>query len=385
MPVVSENSTKTLLPEGLRDVLPPDAAFENEAVERLTRPFSLNGYELVKPPLIEFEDTLLSGVGAGMGERIFRMLDPSSHRTLGVRNDITTQVARIAATRLSLAARPLRLMYAGPVLRVKGSQLEPERQFTQAGIELIGGDNGAADAEVIIVVVEALKKLGVAGISIDLSLPTLVPAILDGAGLSPDAVARVRAALDHKDVAEIEAHGGKAAALLNQLIAASGPLDRALSQVAKFDLPAAAKAEWATLDHVARAVRAAIPDVAITVDAVENRGFEYHTGITFSVFAAASQREIGRGGRYLLPSGEKATGATLLIDALLPVVPALSVAQRLYVPHGTARAEIASLQEKGWVTVSGFKPDASVDNEARRLGCSHILKSGAPVALAKTK
>lgn len=124
---MSENSTKTLLPEGLRDVLPPDAAFENEVMERLARTFSLNGYSLVKPPLIEFEDTLLSGVGADMGERIFRMLDPSTHRMLGVRNDITTQIARIAATRLAADPRPLRLTYSGPVLRVKGTQIEPER------------------------------------------------------------------------------------------------------------------------------------------------------------------------------------------------------------------------------------------------------------------
>lgn len=378
---MSESSTKTLLPEGLRDVLPPDAAFENEVVERLTRTFTLNGYDLVKPPLIEFEDTLLSGVGAGMGERIFRMLDPASHRTLGVRNDITTQVARIAATRLGAAARPLRLMYAGPVLRVKGSQLEPERQFTQAGIELIGGDNGAADAEVIIVVVEALKKLGVANISIDLALPRLVPAILEGAQLTPETTLRVRAALDHKDVSEIDAHAGKAAPLLSKLIEASGPLDRALGLIAKLELPVAAKVEWATLDHVARVVRAALPDIAITVDAVENRGFEYHTGITFSVFAAASQREIGRGGRYLLPSGEKATGATLLVDALLPVVPVMASVRRIYVPHGVARSEISALQGQGWVVVAGLAASANVEAEAKRLACTHVLKSGAPVAL----
>jgi ATP phosphoribosyltransferase regulatory subunit len=378
---MSESSTRTLLPEGLRDVLPPDAAFENEVVEKLTRTFTLNGYDLVKPPLIEFEDTLLSGVGAGMGERIFRMLDPASHKTLGVRNDITTQVARIAATRLSTAPRPLRLTYAGPVLRVKGSQLEPERQFTQAGIELIGGDNGAADAEVIIVIVEALKKLGVSGLSIDLSLPTLVPAVLENSGLTADALSKVRAALDHKDVAELQAHGGKAAATLTKLIEASGPLDRALTGVATIELSAAANAEWATLDHVARTIRAAIPDVAITVDAVENRGFEYHTGITFSVFAAASQREIGRGGRYTLPSGEKATGVTLLIDALLPVVPTPTKAQRLYVPQGTSRADIASWQDQGWIVVAGLTANASAETEARRLGCTHILKSNKPAAL----
>ncbi|MSO98846.1 MAG: ATP phosphoribosyltransferase regulatory subunit [Rhodospirillaceae bacterium] len=377
---MSENSSKTLLPEGLRDVLPPDAAFENEVVERLTRTFALNGYEFVKPPLIEFEDTLLSGVGAGMGERIFRMLDPASNRTLGVRNDITTQVARIAATRLGAAPRPLRLTYAGQVLRVKGSQLEPERQFTQAGIELIGAENGTADTEVIVVIIEALKALGVSGLSVDLALPTLVPVILSGSGLPPDVQARVRAALDHKDVAEITARAGKAAALLTKLIEASGPADRALSQVATLTLPAAAKSEWASLDHVARAIRAAIPDVVITVDAVENRGFEYHTGITFSIFASGSQREVGRGGRYKLPSQEPATGATLLIDALLPVVPRQSQAKHLFVPQGTERSDVLAHQVKGWTIIAALSAGDALA-EAKRMNCTHILKSGEPVAL----
>ena len=380
---MSDNSSKSLLPEGLRDVLPPDAAFENEVVERLMRTFALNGYDLVKPPLIEFEDTLLSGVGAGMGERIFRMLDPASHRTMGVRNDITTQVARIAATRLNSDPRPLRLMYSGPVLRVKGTQLEPERQFTQAGIELIGADNGAADTEVIAVVAEALKKLGVVGLSVDLALPTLVPALLAEAKLSHDAQTRVRAALDHKDVAEIAVHAGSASGVLIKLIEASGPVDRALAEISKVALPSAAKREWSALDDVARNLRTAIPEITITLDAVENKGFEYHTGITFSIFASASQREIGRGGRYKLPSGEAATGATLLIDALLPVVPAGRGAKRLYMAHGASRQEIARLQDDGWSVVAGLAPTPDQSGEALRLKCSHVFKSGAIVALGK--
>ena len=378
---MSENSTKTLLPEGLRDVLPPDAAFENEVMERLARTFSLNGYSLVKPPLIEFEDTVLSGVGADLGERICRMLDPSTHRMLGVRNDITTQIARIAATRLAADPRPLRLTYSGPVLRVKGTQIEPERQFTQAGIELIGAENVTADTEVIVVIAEALQNLGVAGLSVDLALPTLVPAILADAKLSDEAWARVRAALDHKDVAEIAAHAGKSADLLTKLIDASGPVDHALASVAALSLPPKAKAEWLALDHVARALCAAIPNVSITVDAVENRGFEYHSGITFSVFAAALQREIGRGGRYKLVSGEAATGATLLIDALLSAVPKTSPRRRLFVAYGTPRADILAWQGKGWCVVVGLQPDQDVLSEAKRLNCNDVLKSGVPVAL----
>jgi ATP phosphoribosyltransferase regulatory subunit len=369
------DTTRTLLPEGLRDVLPPDAGFESDAVDRLKGRFAANGYALVQPPLVEFEETLLSGVGTTMAPRIFRMLDPVSHRTLGVRADITTQIARIAATRLSSAPRPLRLMYAGSVLRVKGSQLEPERQFTQAGIELIGAEAGAADVEVILVIAEALASLGVTGISIDLALPTLVPAIL--AAQKSENVERLRAALDHKDVAEIKSLGGAAGAVLTALVEASGPFTEAAARISKLTLPPAAKAEWQNLAAVAEAVRVAAPSLALTVDAVENRGFEYHTGITFSVFAKGSQRELGRGGRYKLTQagngGEPATGATLLVDALLGVVPRAAPAKRLFVPAGTNRTAVAAWQEKGWCVVAGLAKVADDKAEAKRLACSHVL------------
>jgi len=370
---MSDTSSRTLLPEGLRDVLPPDAGFESAVVDGLKKSFAANGYALVKPPLVEFEDTLLSGVGTALAQRIFRMLDPVSHRTLGVRADITTQIARIAATRLASAPRPLRLMYAGQVLRVKGTQLEPERQFSQAGFELIGAEAGAADAEAILVVAEALSALGVKDVSIDLGLPTLVPAIL-AAHPAAD-VNRLRAALDHKDVAEIKAAGGAAAPLLTALVEASGPYSKAL--LAKHTLPAAARKEWQGLVAVAEAVRAAAPDLALTVDAVENRGFEYHTGVTFSVFARGAQRELGRGGRYTLAGGEPATGATLLVDALLSVVPRSAAPKLLFAPFGTPRAAIATWQVQGWRVVAGLAQISDIKAEAKRLGCTHLLSGTA--------
>lgn len=373
---MSETTSRTLLPEGLRDILPPDAGFESAVVDQLKKSFAANGYALVKPPLIEFEETLLAGMGTALGSRIFRMLDPVSHRTLGVRADITTQIARIAATRLAGAARPLRLMYAGQVLRVKGSQLEPERQFSQAGFELIGAESGAADAEAILLVAEALLALGVVDVSIDLSLPTLVPAIL--ADFPPTDTARLRVALDHKDVAEINGTGGSAGALLTALVEASGPCAEAHQRIGKLDLPPAAKAEWQKLVDVADAVRAAAPKLALTVDAVENRGFEYHTGITFSVFARGSQRELGRGGRYALTVGnsgtEPATGATLLVDALLGVVPRPVPVGTLFAPYGTPRSVVASWQSKGRWVVAGLAKTGDAAVEARRLGCTHMIE-----------
>src|SRR3984885_15002447 len=138
-----------LLPAGLRDLLPPDAETEAASVEALLEVFSSHGYARVKPPLLEFADSLLAGAGAAVAEQTFRLMDPDSQRMMGLRADTTPQVARIAATRLATAPRPLRLSYAGACLRVRGNQLAPDRQMAQAGIELIGHDSPEADAETV--------------------------------------------------------------------------------------------------------------------------------------------------------------------------------------------------------------------------------------------
>jgi ATP phosphoribosyltransferase regulatory subunit len=163
-----------LLPQGLRDILPPDAAFEAAVVERLLAAFAARGYDRVKPPLLEFEDGFLRSAGADVARQTFRLMDPVSHRMLALRSDITPQVARIAATRFRRAPRPLRLSYAGQVLQVSGSQLRPERQFGQAGVELIGAATPMAEAETVLLAVEALGELGLRDLAIDLNLPTLV-------------------------------------------------------------------------------------------------------------------------------------------------------------------------------------------------------------------
>src|ERR1041385_7063132 len=150
-----------LLPTALYDLLPAEAQVEAEVTARLTGVLASHGYERVKPPLVEFEETLLSGAGWARASDTFRIMDPISHRMIGVRADMTPQVARIAATRLAHRPRPLRLSYAGQVLRVKGSEMRPERQIGQVGAELIGAESIAADVEAIAVAGEALAAVGV--------------------------------------------------------------------------------------------------------------------------------------------------------------------------------------------------------------------------------
>jgi len=369
-------SEKGLLPAGLRDGLPPQAEWEARVVERLLDGFGRHGYQRVKPPLIEFEETLLASSGAPLAQQMFRLMDPVSQRMLALRPDITLQVARIAETRLIDAPRPLRLSYAGQVLRVRGSQLRPERQFAQAGAELIGCAALAADLEIVLLAAESLAAVGVRSPSIDLTQPMLVPAVCRGLGLDDATAAAARQALDHKDAAALAAVAGKAAPLLQGLLAAAGPAEAVMAALEKLRLPAPADMMVAELTELVRRVRAAAPDLMLTVDPGEFRGFEYHTGVSFTMFAKGVRGELGRGGRYLGGGEETATGFTLYLDSLLRAVPPPANDKLLYLPADTAIAEARRLRQEGWRTVQGLEPAADLGSEARRLGCSHILQAG---------
>lgn len=382
MTVEAENPA--LLPAGLADVLPPEAEHEGQLIAKLVSSFTAHGYERVKPPLVEFEASLLGrgSVGSSLDEQVFRVMDPISQRMLGVRADMTPQVARIATSRLAKAPRPLRLCYAGQVLRVRGSQLRPERQFTQAGVELIGANAVAADVEVVLLAAEALTAAGVETLTVDLNSPALVAGLVAGLDIAPDAVGPLRAALDHKDAAAVGALAGAGADLLAALLAAVGPVEAALAALMALDLPAAAAAEVARLGEVVAGVSAAVPDLPLTVDPVEYRGFEYQTGVSFTLYAKAARGELGRGGRFVTAAGEPSTGCTLFLDSLMRVLPSRPARARLFLPHGVTPAEARRLREDGWVTVAGLDVAAAAEAEARRLGCDHVLVDGAVVALA---
>jgi ATP phosphoribosyltransferase regulatory subunit len=377
---MTEPMNRALLPAGLRDVLPGKAAHEAAVVQSLLGSFSAFGFERVKPPLLEFEDSLLSGAGGDLAAQTFRVMDPATQRMMGVRADMTVQVARIATTRLSREPRPLRLAYAGDVLRVKGSQLRPDRQFIQAGLELIGCDTPEADAEVIFIAAQALHRIGVPEVCVDLTLPPLVPLILAAAGLSDDEKHLAREALDHKDAALVAALPPSVAPVLGRLLAVCGPFDTAFPLLTGIDLPPAAAAWRDRLAAVVARLRALAPGLSLSLDAVENRGFEYHTGICFTFFAPGWRNHLGRGGRYGGQGGqEPAIGASLYLHALIGILPGPKAAARVFVPLEEAEPEVlAALQAEGWVTVGAVTSCADRRAEAKRLGCGHVLEMRRP-------
>lgn len=381
---MADYSERALLPEGFHDDLPPDAEYEASIAERLLARFYAFGYDRVSPPLVEFEESLLSGSGKTLSRQMFRLMDPASQRMMGIRTDMTIQVARIAGTRLAAAARPLRLCYAGQVLRVRGGQLRAERQFGQAGIELIGAPSAEADAEVLLIAAEALQGLGVEGLSVDLTVPNLVPQLARELGLSDGDAEAARDALNAKDIGALQSITGRAGEIFRGLLTAAAPADDALVALSRLNLPEAAARICAELGDLVARIKALAPALSVTVDPGECRGFEYKTGIAFTLFAARGRGELGRGGRYAIPggenagenSGETATGVSIYLDSLARVLPRPEPVAKAYLPWGTALGDVQAIQAEGWRIVRALTSGEDPLEAARAQGCCHIYEDG---------
>jgi ATP phosphoribosyltransferase regulatory subunit len=168
------------------------------------------------------------------------------------------------------------------------------------------------------------------------------------------------------------------------MIESVGPAEDVVRELMSIDLPADARAEVLRLAAVVEGVRAALPDTALTLDPVEYRGFEYQTGVSFTVFAEGVRGELARGGRYITDAGESATGVSLYMDSVMRALPDTESGTRLYLPAGTPVSQGKALRAEGWVTVAGLQDVPDLEAEASRLGCSHYLDGDNPVATRDT-
>jgi ATP phosphoribosyltransferase regulatory subunit len=383
----SDNQSQGLLPAGLSDLMPGDARREAEAIGTIMASFAAFGYDRVKPPLVEFEDTLLAdGPGAALAADTFRVMDPQSSRMMAIRADMTAQIARIARTRLLHKPRPLRLSYSGDVLRIRPDPLNPERQLTQVGAEMIGASNAYHDAELAIAALHALDHTGVGDLTIDLGVPRLLEAI---AGVTPDdKLAQAVAAKDH---ALVRQYGGKLADTLTSLLDVPMlPLEELDAKIGKRSQGLAVEAARMIADllKVAGLIRAAMPQVSVTLDPLESRGFDYHHGIGFSIFAPGIRGELGRGGRYRTTtvngSGEDSTGVTLYLERVMRALPENQDKGAIYVPFAAGLETLVRLVEAGEICrfgTSDAHDDHAQEGEARAMSCRQIYRDGGVILL----
>lgn len=368
--------TNGLLPEGLRDRLPPEAEAAASILRAVLDCVVAHGYGRVAPPLAEFEEELVGRLKSARSKDLLRFVDPVSQRTLALRPDMTAQVGRIATTRLAGAARPLRLCYGGAVMKLKATQLRPERELTQAGAELVGSDSVAAALEIIGIAIEALAATGVKSITLDLTLPDLVDMLAAGPlPLASGQLETVKAALDAKDAGSLSAAGG--AAYL-PLINAAGPIASAIAQLRALGLGDALEERLVALEAIASALGSS---VRITLDPTERHGFEYQSWIGFSLFGEGLTGEAGRGGSYTILHAdgreEPAIGFSLFLDPLVDAGLMQVSARRVFVPLDAPTGAAARLRAEGWVTVAAICPQC----DAAALGCTHRLKDGKTIEI----
>ena len=242
--------------------------------------------------------------------------------------------------------------------------------------------------------VRALRDIGLNRLSVDLTFPTLISSLCRSLAVADEREAAVRAALDSKDRRTLAAAlpgDGDGRAVFLALLDATGPAGPGLALLEAADMPAEARADVDHLADVAARLGAAAPDLALTVDPAEYRGFEYHTGIGFTVYRNGSRGEIGAGGRYLAGSGfadraiEPATGFTLFLDTVIRSLPAPREPSRTFAPYGTPPETVDALRREGRTVVAGLEPAGDIDAEARRLGCDAVLDAGEPRAVAPGK
>ncbi|GAA5524344.1 ATP phosphoribosyltransferase regulatory subunit [Microbulbifer aestuariivivens] len=293
-----------MLPEGIAEILPADAQGIETLRRRLLDLYHRWGYELVIPPMVEFTDSLLIGMGRDIDLSTFKVTDQLSGRTLGIRADITPQAARIDAHSFPRAGAN-RLCYAGQVLHTRPRSVNGSRAPIQIGAELYGVDSLAADIEVISLMLETLLVAGVERIHLDLGHVAIYRSLAEAAGLDAErrealfALLQSKAAADiHRWVAE-NIEDPRSAQWLRALPDLAGGIDcLARARDIFADAPPALEAALADLQRCADALARRYPAVELFFDLSEVRGYDYETGLVFAAYTPGHGQALANGGRY---------------------------------------------------------------------------------------
>ena len=285
-----------VLPEYIEDILPAEAARIEGLRRAILDLLFADGYELVMPPLLEYMDSLLTGTGHDLELRTFKVVDQLSGRTMGVRADITPQVARIDAHLLNRRGIT-RLCYCGSVLHTRPASPGGTREPIQIGAEIYGEAGVAADLEVLTLLCRALETAAVRGARVDIGHVAVFRAIVRQAKIAPEAEGALFEALQKKDVPALKSLTRKldsrtrgALLLLPELYGGAEVLTAAEEKLPR--IPDLTRA-LATLRKLAQACR-----IPASFDLAELRGYHYHSGVVFDAYCDGVSGAVARGGRY---------------------------------------------------------------------------------------
>ena len=379
-----------LLPDGINESLPAEA----DALETMRRDL-LNlyrgwGYRFIMTPLVEYLESLSIAMGSQLDLQTFKITDQTNGRLMGVRADITPQVARIDSHRMSMVeGQPNRLCYMGSVLRTHSDVAGGSRSPIQIGAELFGHEGLESDYEVIKLMLETVSVAGAKGVLLDLGHVGVLRGLIGKIGLTEAQQADYLDMLARKSLPEISQWVEKSdfdhasRELLSCLPNLHG--DVSVLESAKQQLSAAGDDVLAAIDYLQQLIvrlQQDYSDIAINIDLAEMRGYTYHTGIVYSAYAAGSPREIARGGRYdgigeYFGNARPATGFTSNLRTLISLSgdTPVSEAQGILAPaidDAELEQTVKTLRAQGEIVVRQLVPLAQLSAEAQ--GCNRLLE-----------
>ncbi|WP_136418240.1 MULTISPECIES: ATP phosphoribosyltransferase regulatory subunit [Oxalobacteraceae] len=347
-----------LLPENIADVLPSEARKIEELRRALLDNFRLYGYEMVMPPMLEYLESLLTGTGQDMDLRIFKLVDQLSGRTMGVRADMTTQVARIDAHLLNRTS-VTRLCYAGSVLHTRPSGFHATREPLQIGAEIYGHAGLEADAEIQELALASLALAGISQVRLDLCHVGVLRAIVANDAKARKCEAELFGLLESKDVPGLRAITRDFEPVTRDALLALPGLygDASTISRARQVLPNVPGITQA-LDELELLVNKG-GSASVTVDLADLRGYHYHSGVMFAAYVPGLPNAVARGGRYdhvgeAFGRARPATGFSMDLRELARLMPSAERTRAVRAPWGTEpalREKITELRRAGEVVI----------------------------------
>jgi ATP phosphoribosyltransferase regulatory subunit len=376
-----------MLPEGFEEVLPERAQVLEQLRRRLLDHYAVCGYEQIMTPFVEYTDALLAGSGQELDAQTFRVTDSMSGRQMGLRADMTLQAARIDAHQIHKDV-PVRLCYMGTVLRARSDGFGSSRAPLQIGAELYGHDGVESDLEILQLMLDTLRLVGVDNVHIDLGHVGIFRSLVEQAGLDSEQEQMLFEALQRKAVTEISTMlasfdiGADVAASLSVLADLNGGIE-VLDRAAELYANAGETVQQALADmrSVSELLKQRMPDLSIHFDLAELRGYAYQTGLVFAAFVPGHGQEVARGGRYndigsIFGRARPATGFSADLKQLIQISSQLPVAETsaIYAPaerDPQLDNAIAALRERGERVIIALPGQ---QGDAADMQCDRILQ-----------
>jgi len=374
-----------LLPEGIEELL-PEQAQQLEALRRdLIDQMRSWGYQLVMPPFVDFLDSLLTGMGNDLRLQTFTLTDQISGRQMGIRADMTPQIARMDAHQLKKET-PNRLCYLGTVLRTRSDDFAASRSPVQCGAELYGSSSIQSDIEIIRLMLATLIKAGVSDVYLDLAHVGIYRGLANQAGLDDVREAALFEVLQRKAIPELEAMlsewslDANVSSMLRALVDLNGDAD--IIEIAKQKLSGADQPVLDALENLAgitQTLQTLTPETRLFIDLAELRGYHYHNGVMFSAYLAGQGQAIAWGGRYDnigkdFGQARPATGFSTDLKCLLEMAKTSTTDKMaIFAPSGDdvdLLSAIAACRESGECVIVELPEQVGT---AQELGCDRKL------------